>query len=53
MNNPAMDKRKINIPWLFEMAWRDSRRNRARLTAFYICHCFRHCGTGCYLFLQV
>jgi len=29
-----MDKRKINIPWLFEMAWRDSRRNRSRLMLF-------------------
>ncbi len=27
-------KRKINIPWLFEMAWRDSRRNRSRLLLF-------------------
>jgi len=27
-------KRKINIPWLFEMAWRDSRRNRSRLMLF-------------------
>jgi len=30
--NPA--KRKINVPWLFEMAWRDSRRNRSRLLLF-------------------
>jgi len=30
----AMEKRKINIPWLFEMAWRDSRRNRSRLMLF-------------------
>jgi len=29
-----MDKRKTNIPWLFEMAWRDSRRNRSRLLLF-------------------
>ena len=29
-----MDKRKINIPWLFDMAWRDSRRNRSRLLLF-------------------
>jgi putative ABC transport system permease protein len=29
-----MDKRKINIPWLFTMAWRDSRRNRSRLLLF-------------------
>jgi putative ABC transport system permease protein len=34
MDNQAMDKRKINIPWLFEMAWRDSRRNRSRLFLF-------------------
>ncbi len=27
-------KRSINIPWLFEMAWRDSRRNRSRLLLF-------------------
>ncbi len=27
-------KRKINIPWLFEMALRDSRRNRSRLLLF-------------------
>jgi putative ABC transport system permease protein len=27
-------KRKINVPWLFEMAWRDSRRNRSRLLLF-------------------
>jgi putative ABC transport system permease protein len=27
-------KRKINIRWLFEMAWRDSRRNRSRLLLF-------------------
>jgi len=29
-----MEKRKINIPWLFEMAWRDRRRNRSRLLLF-------------------
>jgi putative ABC transport system permease protein len=29
-----MEKRKINIPWLFKMAWRDSRRNRSRLMLF-------------------
>ncbi|HEY2582968.1 MAG TPA: FtsX-like permease family protein [Mucilaginibacter sp.] len=27
-------KRKINIPWLFTMAWRDSRRSRSRLFLF-------------------
>ncbi|MDP9077481.1 MAG: FtsX-like permease family protein [Bacteroidota bacterium] len=27
-------KRKINIPWLFEMALRDSRKNRSRLFLF-------------------
>ncbi|MES1222263.1 MAG: FtsX-like permease family protein, partial [Bacteroidota bacterium] len=27
-------KRKLNIPWLFEMAWRDSRKNRPRLFLF-------------------
>lgn len=34
MDNQVMDKRKTNIPWLFEMAWRDSRRNRSRLLLF-------------------
>jgi putative ABC transport system permease protein len=29
-----MEKRKLNIPWLFNMAWRDSRRNRSRLLLF-------------------
>src|ERR1700744_6162002 len=29
-----MEKRKINIPWLFTMAWRDSRRNLSRLLLF-------------------
>ncbi|MDP9046764.1 MAG: ABC transporter permease, partial [Bacteroidota bacterium] len=33
-NSPKNAKRKINIPWLFEMAWRDSRRNRSRLMLF-------------------
>jgi putative ABC transport system permease protein len=28
------NKRKINIPWLFTMAWRDSRRSRSRLFLF-------------------
>ncbi|TWI96269.1 putative ABC transport system permease protein [Mucilaginibacter frigoritolerans] len=28
------NKRSINIPWLFQMAWRDSRRNRSRLLLF-------------------
>ena len=32
--NPGLIKRKINISWLFEMAWRDSRRNRSRLLLF-------------------
>lgn len=27
-------KRRLNIPWLFEMAWRDSRKNRSRLFLF-------------------
>jgi Predicted ABC-type transport system involved in lysophospholipase L1 biosynthesis, permease component len=27
-------KKKINLPWLFTMAWRDSRRNRSRLLLF-------------------
>jgi putative ABC transport system permease protein len=29
-----MEKRKINIPWLFKMAWRDSRQQRSRLFLF-------------------
>ena len=29
-----MEKRKLNIPWLFNMAWRDSRKNRSRLLLF-------------------
>jgi len=33
-NQDINTKRKINIPWLFEMAWRDSRRNRSRLLLF-------------------
>jgi putative ABC transport system permease protein len=33
-NIPINYKRKLNIPWLFEMAWRDSRRNRSRLFLF-------------------
>lgn len=27
-------KKRIDIPWLFRMAWRDSRRNRSRLLLF-------------------
>ncbi|MDF2186791.1 FtsX-like permease family protein [Paraflavitalea sp. CAU 1676] len=27
-------KKRLNIPWLFLMAWRDSRRNRSRLFLF-------------------
>ena len=27
-------KKKVNVPWLFRMAWRDSRRNRSRLLLF-------------------
>ena len=33
-NTPVNYKRKLNIPWLFQMAWRDSRRNRSRLFLF-------------------
>jgi putative ABC transport system permease protein len=33
-NTPINYKRKLNIPWLFQMAWRDSRRNRSRLFLF-------------------
>jgi len=33
-NTPINYKRKLNIPWLFEMAWRDSRKNRSRLFLF-------------------
>src|SRR5258707_12700211 len=32
--NPVNYQRKMNIPWLFNMAWRDSRRNRSRLLLF-------------------
>jgi putative ABC transport system permease protein len=28
------DKRPLNLPWLFDMAWRDSRKNRSRLFLF-------------------
>ena len=28
------DKRPLNVGWLFEMAWRDSRKNRSRLFLF-------------------
>jgi putative ABC transport system permease protein len=34
MDNPGNYKRKLSIPWLFNMAWRDSRRNRSRLFLF-------------------
>ncbi|WP_428330911.1 ABC transporter permease [Mucilaginibacter sp.] len=34
MDNDQIIKRKINIPWLFEMALRDSRKNRSRLFLF-------------------
>src|ERR1700709_916923 len=35
MDNTQINyKRKLNIPWLFEMAWRDSRKNRSRLFLF-------------------
>jgi|SRR6185312_7600114 len=33
-SNSTPIKRKVNIPWLFEMAWRDSRKNRAKLLLF-------------------
>src|ERR1700712_2551619 len=33
-NTPINYKRKLNIPWLFEMAWRDSGRNRLRFFLF-------------------
>jgi putative ABC transport system permease protein len=33
-NAPVNFKRKVNTRWLFEMAWRDSRRNRSRLMLF-------------------
>jgi len=28
------DKRPLNVRWIFEMAWRDSRKNRSRLLLF-------------------
>jgi putative ABC transport system permease protein len=34
MDNNQLTKRKINIPWLFEMSLRDSRKNRSRLFLF-------------------
>src|ERR1700761_8722182 len=35
MDNTQVNfKRKVNTRWLFEMAWRDSRRNRSRLMLF-------------------
>jgi putative ABC transport system permease protein len=35
MDNSSVNyKRKINIGWLFNMAWRDSRKNRSRLFLF-------------------
>src|SRR5579863_6393875 len=34
MDNPVNYKRKLNIPWLFNMAWRDSRKSRSRLFLF-------------------
>ena len=30
----ALPTRSVNMPWLFKMAWRDSRRNRSRLLLF-------------------
>ncbi|SDD93225.1 putative ABC transport system permease protein [Mucilaginibacter pineti] len=32
--DPVNYKRKINVGWLFNMAWRDSRKNRSRLFLF-------------------
>lgn len=29
-----MENKTINLPWLFKMAWRDSRKNKARLFLF-------------------
>ena len=29
-----MNKEGLNFPWLFQMAWRDSRKNRSRLLLF-------------------
>ncbi|MDB5023686.1 MAG: macB 6 [Mucilaginibacter sp.] len=35
MDHTSVDyKRRLSIPWLFEMAWRDGRRNRSRLFLF-------------------
>ena len=33
-NQPVNYRRKLNIPWLLEMAWRDSRKNKSRLFLF-------------------
>jgi putative ABC transport system permease protein len=32
--NIFREKRKLNLPWLIKMAWRDSRRSRSRLFLF-------------------
>lgn len=29
-----MENQNLNLPWLFQMAWRDSRKNRSRLLLF-------------------
>jgi putative ABC transport system permease protein len=34
MDHGLWAERKLNLPWLFLMAWRDSRRNRSRLFLF-------------------
>jgi len=34
MPENTKEKRPLNWPWLFRMAWRDSRRNRSRLLLF-------------------
>ncbi len=34
MTDQPIKSKKLNLPWLFLMAWRDSRRNRSRLFLF-------------------
>src|SRR6185312_8404634 len=34
METNPVKKRRINVLWLFEMAWRDSRKNRSKLLLF-------------------
>ena len=42
----------LNFPWLVQMAWRDSRRNRSRLLLFIFVRYSWHRRIGCYLFTR-